>query len=109
MVGDIYGIVIDDTGLCWAHGNNSLLIGQNLTEAQNTPEWQGIKQVLEKAKKVKKGFWFEFDHDGLKKKVYVNTHFDSKAKKQFIIIAGYYPDINQDLVMKVADACSPKF
>ena len=102
VVGSIYGIVIDDTGLCWAHGSNPILIAQNLIQKDSNPDWEGFKQAIETAKKEKDGAWIEFQSMGLKKRLYIESHFDQKAKKKFIVMAGYYIPVNKDMLVASA-------
>ncbi len=98
----IYPVVIDSSGLCWAHGNDALLIGQNLLDSANSEDWKGYKKIIELVKKQKNG-WVEFESMGLTKRAYAESYLDVKSKKEFIIAAGYYPTLTDRDVISVTN------
>lgn len=96
--GDIYLYVVDTSGDCVAHGGNSVIIGQNLMGIKSSDGKYIIRDILDLVKENESG-WYEFqDKNQILKRSYFLKVIDPATKKEYIIIGGYYPTINDDSV-----------
>lgn len=90
--GDIYMFVYDFNGLVEAHGQNAALVGQNLIDLQDSRGKSLIRELIEVAKTKGKG-WVEYYWRNEFKRSYVEKVVDPKTKTEYLIAAGYHPNI----------------
>ncbi len=95
--GDIYMFAYDMQGIAVAHGQNAALVGQNLIDLQDSRGNPVIKDLIDVAKAKGKG-WTEYYWRNEFKRSYVEKVTDPKTQTEYIISAGYYPDINLNAV-----------
>ncbi len=95
--GDIYMFAYDMQGIAVAHGQNAALVGQNLIDLQDSRGNPLIKDLIEVARTKGSG-WTEYYWRNEFKRSYVEKVTDPKTKTEYIISAGYYPDINLNAV-----------
>lgn len=105
VVGAIHGIVMDLKGACLAHGSNALLVGQSLLDPRSVGDQAaaGFKEVLSRImKRQDKKVWVDFKENQLIHRRYAELLTDSKTQKEFIIMAGFYPQVTEKTVVDVA-------
>jgi cytochrome c len=90
--GDIYMFAYDFNGLVEAHGQNAALVGQNLIDLQDSRGKALIKELIEVAKTKGRG-WVEYYWRNDFKRSYVEKVVDPKTKTEYLIAAGYHPNI----------------
>jgi len=95
--GDIYMFVYDFNGINVAHGQNAALVGQNLIDLQDSSGMPIIKELINVARTKGKG-WVEYNWRHEVKRSYVEKLIDPKTKNEYIISAGYHPDVTLDTV-----------
>ncbi len=95
--GDIYMFAYDMQGIAVAHGQNAALVGQNLIDLQDARGNPLIKDLIEIGKTKGSG-WTEYYWRNEFKRSYVEKVTDPKTQTDYIISAGYFPDINLNTV-----------
>ncbi len=90
--GDIYMFAYDFNGQVVAHGQNAALVGQNLIDLQDSRGKPLIRELIEVAKTKGKG-WVEYYWRNEFKRSYVEKVVDPKTKTEYLIAAGYHPNI----------------
>lgn len=90
--GDIYLFVYDMNGVNMAHGNNPVLVGQNLIDLVDNRGVKIIRSLIDIAKTKGKG-WLDYTWRNEFKRSYVEKIVDPKTKTAYLISAGYYPNI----------------
>lgn len=95
--GDIYTFAYDLRGQCYADGQNSSFVGQNLIDLQDSRGKYIVKEMVDLAKKEKKG-WLSYHWRNELKKTYVERVVDPKTKKVYLIGAGYYPNLSLHMI-----------
>ncbi len=102
VYGNAYGIVMNTEGVCWAHGNNVLLVGRSLTDPSIVGKSASVafKKVIETIKH-QDHFWVEFEENGLTRALYCRKFMSGKLRKTFIFMAGYYKNFTPELVKSV--------
>ena len=95
--GDIYMFVYTLEGICVAHGNNAALIGQNLIDLQDTRGKPVIRTLIDIAKTKGKG-WAEYYWRNEHKRAYVEKIVDPKTNTEYLVSAGYYPNITFEAI-----------
>lgn len=95
--GDIYMFAYDFNGQVVAHGQNAALVGQNLIDLQDSRGKYLIKELIEVAKTKGKG-WVEYYWRNEFKRSYVEKVVDPKTKTEYLISAGYHPNITLNTV-----------
>lgn len=95
--GDIYMFVYDFEGVNVAHGNNPALIGQNLIDLTDNRGQPIIKNLIKIAQDKGKG-WLEYYWRNEFKRSYVEKVVDPNTKIPYMISAGYYPNIDLQVV-----------
>ncbi len=91
--GDIYMFAWDFEGESVAHGQNFALVGQNRLTLQDARGAFVLQDLLKVARTKGKG-WTKYIWRNETKRSYVEIVRDTKTQKEYIISAGYYPDIN---------------
>lgn len=104
VYGPVFGIVMDMKGECWANGHNVLLVGQNLLDPRSVGKGTAVafKKVLETIQS-RDYFWVEFKEYGLLRRLYCQKFKDMQTQRTFVIMAGYYPDLNVDKARQLGD------
>lgn len=105
-VGQVYGIVFGTAGVCWAFSNNNVLVGQNLfgartVSAQSAYNFKYILNLL-KAEPQKK-IWVDVKENELLHRFYCQLFTDDKTNKDYVLITGYYPDINDQTIINIGE------
>ncbi len=95
--GDIYMFAYDMHGICVAHGQNAALVGQNLIDLQDSRGTPVIQELIQVGKTKGSG-WTEYIWRNEFKRSYVEKVTDQKTQTDYIISAGYYPDVNLNAV-----------
>jgi polar amino acid transport system substrate-binding protein len=95
--GDIYMFAYDFNGTVVAHGQNAALVGQNLIDLQDSRGKPLIRELIEVAKTKGKG-WVEYYWVKEFKRSYVEKVVDPKTKTEYLIAAGYHPDVTLETV-----------
>ena len=90
--GDIYSFAYDFNGTVVAHGQNEALVGQDLIDLVDSRGKPLIRELIEVAKTKGKG-WVEYYWRNEFKRSYVEKVVDPKTKTEYLISAGYYPNI----------------
>lgn len=105
VYGDVYGIVMNEDGVCWGHGHDMLLVGQSLIDASSVGKSAAaaFKKVLETIKH-QDHFWVEFKQHGLERALYCKKYMCGRLRKTFVFMAGYYKGVTPDLVKNMAHA-----
>lgn len=100
IVGDVFATIIDTSGLCWAHGKNYLLVGQNLLQSDRKDVYQTIvKQINEKHKQQGS---FDYKKNGAINKIFYALHHDTKENRDFVIITEYCSNVTQETTVFMA-------
>ena len=95
--GHIYMFAYDMQGIAVAHGQNAALVGQNLIDLQDSRGNMVIRDLLAIAKAKGSG-WSEYYWRNEFKRSYVEKVTDQKTQTEYIISAGYYPNINLNVL-----------
>lgn len=95
--GDIYSFAVDFNGEYVAHGQNFALVGQNLIDLTDSRGKPIIRDLIAIAKTKGKG-WLDYEWRNEFKRGYVERVVDPKTKKPYLISAGYYPNVNLQVV-----------
>lgn len=98
IYGDIYATVIDTDGICWADGENQLLVKQNLLDSsyRDAPV---VRTIIDFVKTNTTGV-IEARIGTYTKKIYFKTMINPYTKKTLISMAGYSPTLNQNAVLQ---------
>ena len=96
--GDIYLLALDMEGNALAHGNNIAYVGQNLFDWQDDDNNYPNHAMLKIAQSQNGNGWHEYKEHKMRKLSYVQSVTDPKTKKQYVIIGGYYPDLDDEVV-----------
>ena len=109
VFGNIYATVIDPDGVCWAHGNNTLLIGKNLLDSsyRDAPIFKKIVDFCKKDE-TKAGM-IEAHGKTYAKKMYFRKIINPQTHKPFIVIVNYCPNLTQKTVLQVAENVTKAF
>ena len=95
--GDIYMFAYTMRGINVAHGQSAALIGQDLIDLQDSRGTPVIKDLIQVAQAKGEG-WTEYYWRNEFKKSYVQKVVDPKTHEEFIISAGYYPNITFEVI-----------
>jgi len=101
--GDIYMFAYDFNGVVVAHGQNAALVGQNLIDLQDSRGKPLIKELIEVAKTKGKG-WVEYYWRNEFKRSYVEKVVDQKTKIEYLIAAGYHPNVTLSTVKNYVES-----
>lgn len=98
--------VYKDDGTCVAHGTDKSCLGKNLMHLKDKKGVNVLKEASKIIESKKKG-WITYTWKNANKRSYVKGYTDPQTQQKYIILAGYYPDINKNTVPKfVKDAAS---
>lgn len=95
--GELYLFVIDDKGVCLAHGDQRELVWKNLLELKDAYGTPFVKAMLEKAKQG--AGWVTYSWNNATKVSYVTEV--KKGDKRYVIGCGYYPHSKEDAVVNL--------
>lgn len=95
--GELYLYVVDDKGVCLAHGAQTDLLWKNLFDLKDSYGTPFIKDVIEKAKQG--GGWVTYEWRNATKVSYVMQV--EKGSKRYAVACGYYPHSKEDAVVNL--------
>lgn len=95
--GELYLFVIDEQGVCLAHGRQRELIWKNLIDLHDVYGAPFIKSMLDKAKQG--AGWVTYAWNNATKVSYVTEV--KKGDKRYVIGCGYYPHSKEDAVVNL--------
>jgi hypothetical protein len=104
---EITVIVMDTTGVCWAHGSNILMVGQNLTG--QGADAAGFRDILKAFQSMddQAALWVDIRKKAgtqpIVRRLYCKRIFDQRLRKDFIIMSGYYEGITPTTVEALAE------
>ncbi len=109
IAGDMFLWAMDMEGVIVAHGDNHALIGQNIFDEKTPDGKHFVRDILAIAKsEAGRGRYTYTTNQGLaQKELYIERLLDKKTGKEYVIIGGYYPHIdetNVTLLVKKAGA-----
>jgi hypothetical protein len=96
--GDLYLWAYDFDGFAYAHGHNIVYVGQDRKAWKDTTGFQRNKKMIEMVQVDGKG-WIDYTEDGLPKTAYFEAFVDPRSGRRYIVGGGYYPTINDDMVV----------
>lgn len=96
--GDLYLWAYDFDGFAYAHGRNIVYVGQNRKDWKDSTGFRRNKRIIEIVQSEGRG-WVDYVEDGLPKKAYVEGFVDPRSGRRYIVGGGYYPTINDDMVV----------
>jgi len=96
--GPIYLSAMDLNGKILAHAADISLIGQDAIDWQDSNGFYRNREIVRIAQTEAGKGWVNYMDHGQPKRAYVEKVVDPKTKKTYIILGGYYPDINEDTV-----------
>lgn len=96
--GDGYLFAFDMEGNNWANSRNPAIVGQNQLDWKDSAGRYRNKIMIDLVAKQGSG-WIEYEDAGLIKYAYVEGFTDPRTEKRYIIGGGYYPFINNDMVI----------
>ncbi len=96
--GDLYLWAYDFEGFAYAHGHNIVFVGQNRKEWKDSFGFKRNKKMIETVQVDGKG-WIDYIEDGLPKTAYFEAFIDPRSGRRYIVGGGYYPTINDDMVV----------
>lgn len=95
--GEVYLFVFDKEGYCFAHGQESQLIWQNLYDLKDSFGAPIIQNIIAKAQAG--GGWLTYQWRKASKISYVKEV--DKNGKEYVVGAGYYPHSKKDAVISL--------
>lgn len=102
VLGDVFATIMDQSGLCWAHGKNYLLVGQNLLQDQNKKLYETILAKINDEHKKSDSFLFKKNNSVYK--IFFSMHHEAKENKTFIVITEYCHNVTQETTATMAQS-----
>lgn len=101
--GDIFLFAYKFDGTCVAHGQNPAFIGQEAMDAQDDYGKFYVQEMIKIARSPEGAGWLEYEWRSAHKRAYVEQVMHPQTKQQYVIGAGYYPNINEDAVKRLVN------
>lgn len=96
--GDLYLWAYDFDGFAYAHGRNIVFVGQNRKDWKDSIGFKRNQRMIEITQVEGRG-WIDYAEDGLPKTAYFESLLDPRTGRRYIVGGGYYPTINDDMVV----------
>lgn len=97
--GAIYIEIYKEDGTCIGNGINQNAVGKNFLNTKDKKGFSFIKQAI-KITQEKPQDWLEYTWKNVKKRSYIKRYIDPTTQTRYIVMAGYYPDIDKNMVPK---------
>ncbi|HRN78609.1 MAG TPA: cache domain-containing protein [Candidatus Dependentiae bacterium] len=101
--GDLYIVGYDMNGVCFAHGGNPELVGQNLWDARDEDGRYYVREIIEEAKKADRG-WLTFKRNRSFQSVYFEPI--DLGIGRFVLTCGLYPVSKKETVELLVDTAA---
>jgi len=101
--GNMYGVIIDTDGKCWAHGYNVLKVGQNLLN--DTTLGDAYTQILNSVKTTKDNSTIQHLHttiEGIPFNIQYHYHHDKTTQRSYVIAIEYFSGLDVNNVTQTA-------
>lgn len=101
VYGDIYLYAYDFEGNVVAHGESPELVGQNVIDEVSSDGKYRAREMLAIAMSQKGEGWYSYKsmQGNLEKRVFVKRLADKKTNKSYMVVGGYYPEIDEHTVV----------
>lgn len=101
VYGDIYLYAYDFEGNVVAHAESPELVGQNVLDEMTSDGKYRAREMLAIAMSQKGEGWYSYKsmQGNLEKRVFIKRLIDKKTNKSYMIVGGYYPEINENTVV----------
>lgn len=101
VIGDVYATIINNKGMCWAHGKNYLLVSQNLLQQNQSDLYSLILKTVNEDKKAKGEL--DYKNGNAEYKVFFETFRQRPDDAIYIIITQFCKNISLKVIEDMAE------
>lgn len=100
-IGDVYATIMDNKGMCWAHGKNYLLVSQNLLQQTHNDLYALVLKTVNEDKKNKGQL--DYKNGDAEYKVFFETFQQTPEGSKYIIITQFCTNISLNVIEGMAE------
>lgn len=103
IYGDVYLYVYDFDGNVVAHGESPELVGQNVMDQLTSDGKYRAREMIAIAMSPSGEGWYSYKsmQGNLEKRAFIQRLNDKKTNKSYMVAGGYYPSIDENMVVGV--------